>query len=255
MNEPNNGNPKKISRNEFIEEFGGWLVVIGLIIEVVLALVFHSNEPWYEQWPLVVANVIIVIGVWVEIHFGGNARAEANAKTAEAHERAAILEKEAADAHERTAKIERLTAWRRIGEAEAKELVSSIIPFAEQIDLLIEFQRDDPEAYLFSREIVNIFWRAGVRHMRSSANSYLEGAVFDTWICAAPSLDIKSIVEAFTAVGIDVRQSSTKDLSTHLPRNETAPTVYIFVGPKLPYFLKEQTNSTNETAITRESSI
>ena len=101
MNEPNNRSPKerKLS-DETLDEIGGWLVVCGLVIEVILALVFHGSEPWFEQWPLVFANLVIVIGVWIEIHFGGNARAEANAKTAEANkiaatanERAAILEK------------------------------------------------------------------------------------------------------------------------------------------------------------------
>ena len=154
MNEPNNGNPKiETSRNEFLEEFGGWLVVFGLIIEVILALAFHGKEPWYEQWPLVIANVIIVIGVWAEIHFGGNARAEANAKTAEANARAEAAKLELA----------KLKTPRFLSPEKLQSLANAINPLVPSLKGKVDFAAsDDAESRQFAQYFMMVFAGLGI---------------------------------------------------------------------------------------------
>jgi hypothetical protein len=241
MNEPNNRSPKerKLS-DETLDEIGGWLVVCGLVIEVILALVFHGSEPWFEQWPLVFANLVIVIGVWIEIHFGGNARAEANAKTAEANkiaatanERAAILEKEAAEARHRTAEIEKLTAWRRILPEQTSKVADFIRDKASSIDLLIEYQTSNPEAYLYACDIVNVFQNAGVEKIRIISNSYLLHPMFGLYISAAPDFDASIIKEAFDKSNIPLIDVIT-DLAKHVFGKSSIPNLYFFVAPSIP---------------------
>src|SRR6266481_4596804 len=201
----------KRSRQRSIVVWGAIAVVVGLALEIWLAWKFPHGQSFMEIWGTAIATAVIALGVVVETIWGhrGDSTSDALGKiadqlTAEANERAA-------KAQERTAEIEKLTAWRRIAEEKSQTLVSAIAPFAEQIDLLIEYQSSDPEAYLFAKEILDIFWRAGVPHFRFAANSYLSGNVFDTWISSSPLLGIESIVAALSDAGIDIRQY-TKDL-------------------------------------------
>ena len=85
MNETNTGVPgNKKSRNELFDDWGAWLVVFGLALEIALAIFADDLKPSYERWGTVFATTVIAIGVWMEIHFGGIVRAEANARAAEA---------------------------------------------------------------------------------------------------------------------------------------------------------------------------
>jgi hypothetical protein len=115
----NNKGTTGMSRSEWLVDIGGWLVIAGLALEVVLALVFRDNERWYERWSLVLANAIIAGGVWLEIHFGGNVRAESYAREAEANERAESAKAEAAKANERILKMQTL---RRLSKEHAEAL-------------------------------------------------------------------------------------------------------------------------------------
>src|ERR1035438_9952033 len=92
-----------ISQNEAYAELGAWIVVIGLLIEIASAI-WLDAEIKYEKYSLIVANSLIAIGVFCEIHFGRKSRMSADAlqlesekNIAAAMERAAILEKEAAE--------------------------------------------------------------------------------------------------------------------------------------------------------------
>ena len=220
------------SRSEFLLEFGGWLVILGLFIEVILAICFHGGEPWYEKWPLVTANIIIVAGVWSEIHFGGNVQAEANARVAEANARASLADEKAAETRERTAEIEKLTAWRHLTFEQITVLRDAILPIASSIDLLIEYQRDDPESYSFWREITLAISEAGVNKIRWNANSWL-GSAFGIMVTGSPEFDASVIEEAFKTIGMPPLKAHI-DLSSRYPNNEPAPNTYIFVGIKPP---------------------
>lgn len=147
MKKLNNGNSKKeISRNELLDEIGGWLVVFGLSVEVILAIALHGNEPWFEKWPLVIANVIIVVGVWIEIHFGGDARAEANARAEEAKLELAKL------------KIPRFLSPEKL-----QSLWNAISPLVPLLKGKVVFgASDDAESRQFAQYFMMIFAGSGI---------------------------------------------------------------------------------------------
>jgi hypothetical protein len=62
-----------ISKNEGRAKFGAWLIIGGLVIEVILAIVFPSGKTFIENWAPVGATALIAIGVYVEILFSGKA--------------------------------------------------------------------------------------------------------------------------------------------------------------------------------------
>jgi hypothetical protein len=149
----NNKGHTGVSRSEWLVDIGGWLVIVGLALEVVLALVFHDNEPWYERWSLVLANAIIAGGVWLEIHFGGIVRAEANAREAEANARAeeARLELE---------QLKAKMAWRRVTKEQHNILVSELK--GKPIRVWLTFVGTDPESTVFRDDLNRALTEAGV---------------------------------------------------------------------------------------------
>jgi hypothetical protein len=109
MNEKTNAKLREeIFRNETRSEYGAWAVVVGLVIEVVLAVAFRSDKSFIENWAPVLADCLIALGVYCEIHFGRRVKtaaeelqrlsdekiAEAEARASEANQKAqeAILE-------------------------------------------------------------------------------------------------------------------------------------------------------------------
>jgi len=108
---------RDISRNEALGRRGAWAVVFGLGTEVVLAIAFTSGKTFAESWGLVIANSLIGLGVYAEIHFGRKALEDgselqrlSDEKVFSAEERAAEANLLAAEASQKTEteKIERL---------------------------------------------------------------------------------------------------------------------------------------------------
>jgi hypothetical protein len=151
--------------------WGGAAVIFGLVMEVALTAAFAKGQSFIEEWGPVAADVLIALGVACEVGFAAKARsktealkllsdekvAEARITAALANERAAVSEKEAAEARERTAAIEKLTAWRRITPKQHMQIVDTLREHAPLIDLLIEYERGDTEAYSYAREIAWLF--------------------------------------------------------------------------------------------------
>lgn len=162
MNEKAIGKPQK-SLDESLEEWGGRLVVFGLLIEVVLAISFHGTEPWYEKWPLVAANVLIAIGVWIEIHFGGKARAEANARTAEANARAAEAELE-------TERLKKQVGWRNLSAEQFEKLINGLRT-ERGVGVIISFVSGDVDGQRFAMQFSQAF-RAAKWECRVEGGSY-----------------------------------------------------------------------------------
>jgi hypothetical protein len=85
--------------NSHRSELAAYVLIAGLAIE--LAFAFFLDGPWLEKVSTIVADVLIVVGVWGEIHFGRKAResgdkllAESEVRISEANERAANAELE-----------------------------------------------------------------------------------------------------------------------------------------------------------------
>ncbi|MGB7367420.1 MAG: hypothetical protein WA926_00585 [Methylovirgula sp.] len=93
------------SRNESLGQLCGAAVIVGLLIEVGVAIAFRAQRSFIENWAPVGANALIALGVFGEILFDRRAlKASAtlqrisDEKVAKANERAAVSLKGAATA-------------------------------------------------------------------------------------------------------------------------------------------------------------
>jgi hypothetical protein len=154
-------------------------------------------------------------------------------RVAHANERAANAEKEAADARERTAQLEKFTAWRRLSADDRQIFADTIRSKAGSFDLLVEHEMGDPEAFAFANAIARAFFDAGTKEIRVIPNSYMLSNVFGVHAASSLGSEANAVIEAFKAIKTHINILD-KDLSTHLPRNQTAPNLYIFVGTRIP---------------------
>jgi hypothetical protein len=117
MNEANDSQLKgQLSRQRAWVVGGAIAVIAGLIAEVVLAVVFHQNEPFWEKWGTVLATVLIAVGVLVETVFGHKGDATSDTLQKLADQRTAEANKRAEEAKERTVQAELQLAklWERV---------------------------------------------------------------------------------------------------------------------------------------------
>jgi hypothetical protein len=262
MSKTNDQIRSEMSIDETRSEWGAWSVVAGLVLEIVLATAksLGYEDPNVENWGGVLADCLIALGVYAEIHFGRKA-SQGNAELRRrADERSAKLEKEAADARGRVADIERLTAWRRVSDEQAEQIASAIGHMADEIDLLVEYERADPESWAYSLELTKVFVAGGVKKIRRVGNSYVPDLVFGIHMAASSLINFSFIAGEFSKAKISA-QIDKMDLSTHLSRAEAPPNLYVFVGPKpLPAFEEwVEFNATRSreqaTSATREQNI
>jgi hypothetical protein len=134
-----------IARNERIAYWGGWLVVGGLILEVIFIFLLVEPVTLCVRFLQAVPNILVAIGVWMEVHYGRLAGRDHEKLQLEAEERAAESNRLAQEARERTAKLEAITAWRRV-TPELKDKISAAIQAVAKTPVVrIEFQKGDPE--------------------------------------------------------------------------------------------------------------
>jgi hypothetical protein len=62
-----------VERNEARSKWAAWVLVAGLVIEVVLAFNFSEGKTPLEHWSPVLADIMVALGVFGEIHFSGKA--------------------------------------------------------------------------------------------------------------------------------------------------------------------------------------
>lgn len=273
--EPTDGQLEaKADLNEDRAKRCGWLVVAGLVIETALTGVFPAHEPkasnfrvaWIETWGPVLADVLVALGVYGEILFAGKARridgalrrrsnkrleeatnrlADVEIVTATLHATAETAEERAAKAELETMRLRQQFGGRHISGAQATKLSAALRDKAASLDVLIEFQANDPEAFLYALELRTAITAAGIEKNRFLGNSYLSGMVFGVWLTASPEIGAPPILAALNEAGIVASEAKDVDLSAHLPRNEVAPNLYIFVGPKPPKVTIDDVTSTN----------
>src|ERR1700733_11368466 len=100
-------------------------------------------------------------------------------------------------------------------------------------DLIIEWQMGDPEAFSYMQQIADIFASAGVKSVRGFQNAWPSGPVFGLFVTGSKEINLSFVTDAFAEVSIYLL-SANVNLSTHRPRNEVPPNLYIFVAPKPP---------------------
>jgi hypothetical protein len=124
-------------------------------------------------------------------------------------------------------------AGRHVLPEQHETSVGPIRDKAAMLDVIIEYERGDAEAFSYLQEIANVFADAGVAEIRYDANSFLGPGYFGLYAAAAPEIDATTIINAFAKAGMPLT-IQTMDLSKHLSQNLRAPNLYIFVAPKLP---------------------
>lgn len=198
------------SRSELLGQLSGLLIVVGLGIEVWLAIEFPSGKGKLADWGPVAADILIAFGVFFEIVFSRRAlqfaaelQQRSDTALSLAIERAAEAEQKAAEARERTARIEQITAWRRVSPEQHRQISRAIrdIP-TSSLDILIEWERGDPEAYLYAREISKIFVDAAIEKVRGTPNSWLGLPLFGLHAASSATIDFPSIAGAFAKARI-----------------------------------------------------
>lgn len=224
-----------ILRDEILDSLGAKIVVGALIFEAFVgtAILCVGNKNWLEALNIF-ATVLIALGVWMEIKFGGRSLAglhvllqRAEKETAEANERAA-------NAELKTELLKKQFSGRRVLPEQALQIANAVRGKTAHLDLLIEFHAGDPEAYLYGLEIVKAFKDSGIEKLRFCGNSYLSGMVFGLWIMRTPDTDTSMIEEGFNKADVAFKGPEDKDMSTHFSRNVPPPNAYIFVAPKPP---------------------
>jgi hypothetical protein len=224
MSNSNNGDLRPVyEKNSTRAERFAVLILIGLAVEIASAFILEKSL--LESSLTIASTTLILVGVWGEIFFERRAKEAGDGIVAEANARAANAEWE-------TERLKIQFAGRRILPDQNRQIAESIRNKSAIFNVLIEFQAGDPEAYTYGIDLVNVFRDSGVEQVRFCGNSYISGMVFGLWLSTAPEIDGSLIALAFTSSGVPIKVAD-RDLSTHLPRNETAPNLYIFVAPKL----------------------
>ncbi len=215
---------------ERIETWCAWFVLFAVALEAI-SWVSPISMWWFDAANFT-ADAIVGVGIYGEMRFGHVVGNILKIRLAEAVERAAIAESYAADARKRTAEIEQLTAWRRLSPETKEKLIATVRDKASEIDLLVEYEGGDPEAYSYAHELIRAFFAAGVMKIRQTGNSFIGGGIFGVLVSAAEPVDIVSIMEVFADSNVPMKRWDT-DLSTHLGRGPTRQT-YIFLCVRSP---------------------
>ncbi len=127
------------------------LIVIGLAVEIVAVFVF--KKPFWEGATTILANVLIVAGVWGELYFAKRAKEAADQIVAAAHERAA---KAVEAAHFAYQEAKRNAEPRKLDLEKFKEFVERSPPAKAEV--------------LYVRECADCLWLAfSIRAMLMSA--------------------------------------------------------------------------------------
>jgi hypothetical protein len=190
------------------------------------------------DWP----GAMVASGVALELTFGfrgthlqGVLTARSKVELGKAVKAAGEANERAANAELRTAEIERLTAWRHISPEQRDAIATEVGKIgSDNIDLLVEWQNGDAEAFMYSRELIRAFVHTGVTKIRWLANSHVQATWFGlNWAASDERIDLELLRELLPPI-----QAARLpiDLSRHLGRTNppSAPNLYVFVGPKPP---------------------
>ncbi len=236
---------RTISRSEKIAHWGGLAVIAGLALETILVCL--EQRPWCEKAPPIIADVLIALGVFAELHFGRTASDAREALQLDAEERVANANLLAQEARERAAKIEKIYGWRRVSRHSREILVKSIREIQPPLIVKIEHQSGDAEAHLYANDIGQVFFEAGITNISLTPNSYPFQSKYGLFAAYSTEIDSTQIIDAFAACGMPIT-CNQKDLTqpTMLVKG-VVPNFYLYVGMKpWPSSLENITDSSDE---------
>ena len=160
---PENGKNDLQSKYEFNSRWAdriARLILLGLAVDILAAFILGKSAP--EIALTIIANALILAGVWGELWFEKRAKAAGDGIVAEANARAAEADARAAEAHAELARLQKKLEPRAItvdGEAKINEALRSYrgLPF---------FVKADPAAeYAFVNRLIAVLQRAGWKWM------------------------------------------------------------------------------------------
>jgi len=237
----NNKGVRELSRNDILEGRFAKLVFLGVAIEATLALI--GKEPLYWTISEFIAGAMVAIGVLGEIHFGGNARAEANAREAEANrmaaearERAALAERQAAEANLETERIKLLVSWRTISQEELLILKNALSRWSGSGVAVLHLMQD-PEPLEYSAKIAAAFRLCGWKTHEASFPlvGYMRFGIRIERVARMNEGLADAIEKAFTDIGIDFLSESVEPSAVELPIGASQEVQFwprIYVWPK-----------------------
>ncbi len=231
---------------ENVETACGALVFLGIVVEVLIAIVNPAYGAPLERWGVPIADGFVALGVIGEVLASSRGRvvqgeltrrsnselAQAQKVAGKAIERAAAAERDAAVARERTAEIEKVTAWRRLSP-EQKALISEALRGTEiPAVAIIEYQTGDPEAHALARDVLSAISASGVKAARFKATWHLDLTVFDTFVALSSDLQSYGVIKAFESAGVRLLLGHGFKPSDRGNVGEWEPNIYCWVGPR-----------------------
>jgi len=237
------------SRFETSAKLCGGLVVLGILLEALLALYFSDQKDTLRNFGPVFADLLVAGGVWGELHFGGK-RSKSEERLREiSNEKVAAANARAAEAMERTAELQKLTAWRHIDPERYRALRDSLHAHVPGIKLAVEYETGDPEAYAYARELALTFRDAGIVALRFQSNSFLVQSTFGLNIAFSFGANFDPIVRALSEAKIDITGvvHINPEIEAVTRWGNDPPNMQIFVGPKPPPPFTGIDNINNET--------
>lgn len=98
---------------EYLAVRSAWLVIFGLVLEVIEALLFFKSHPFIERWGAVVADTLVAVGVIGEVYFSvkgakysSELRRRSDIKLAEATDKASVANQKVEEAQLARVKLE-----------------------------------------------------------------------------------------------------------------------------------------------------
>jgi hypothetical protein len=236
-----------ISRNESIALYGGLTVVLGLLLEVVLAAKYHAGKSVLENWGPIFADALVALGVAAEIVFARLSAAGREELQRRSEEKVASANERGAAANERAAQLEleilRIKTPRQLFTGHIPQLMERLRPFAgTEYDMGV--QQGDPEAGDLSGAIEFILKEAGWQQVGWRGMTIVakrEGNPHDLGIVSLVGVHIQmhpqarskleqialSLRDSLLAVGILAMVSERLSV-----QNENATALHVLVGKK-----------------------
>jgi hypothetical protein len=157
----------RVSANEGWSKFSGWVVVAGLLIEIGLAAAFREHKYWVENWAPVLADVLVALGVYGEIHFSGKVSKAEEALRQISDQNVANANERAAAAQRDTERLRVQFGWRRLSSKAIKLLSDSLRESHQSLreyrhrQVSITYFGSDPESSNFAHELGSQFLEDG----------------------------------------------------------------------------------------------
>jgi len=161
------GNNDLQSRYEFNSAWAeriAHLIIIGLAVDIIAA--FILGKSWLEITLNIVANVLIIAGVWGELRFSKRAKEAGDGIVAESLAIAAIANEKAAAANERTVKLQialEEERQKRLGRVLTKAQFDILQTLRGKVSKVYVTCDRDPEALFFSGQITTALSHAGIK--------------------------------------------------------------------------------------------